>query len=572
MYKLTHKIFAVLSVAVAGLVSAAFATTKQGPDKIGIFDLKAIRSVPLDPEVLAKTKQGDVNIEQVRFTSLPGVRIYAILTYKDNAKGLAGYVKVERFGAIPLMEQGRNGFLGMSVMAPTGNTDPKRMESVGGPKLVPGTFSIADAYTDDPKDSYIYQYTVALLRAMDYLATRPEVNLSITTVAGYSWAGTMVALLHALDDREAAYIVFHGLGPYVDENGLSAGEPSVLGHDNPTKPVFLTRKKYEMYCPAAYAQYGTKPFFLGTALDDYYTKLDAVTETYAKLKCPKQFIYIPNRHHAETSRQEMLSHISWLQYWQFGGEKPPTIGEGSVANVGGKLIYSCQIDSKYPLAHAEAMVAYGNPGDWMGKTWHRFNLAKVGDKYQAEIPVYDPKVPFYVIGQINTAEKHDAGNGPQFVKPADLGITASNSAYPDLLFDPAQKDDLYIRVGEIEWSADGPDGKGSAIVAPGDEGTITFQNIDGALWSGKKVLDIWLKGDGKPGPITAYLSFKSQPYVEIGHGNYTEVELVPKGGTFAAGWHEFVIHLDQVKNLKEVSTMFLDPNKRRLQIGPILVK
>ena len=188
-----------------------------------MFDLKAIRAVPLDPEILSKTKQDGINIEQIRFTSLPGVRIYAILTYKDNAVGIPGYVKVERFGALPLMEQGKNGFFGMSVCAPTGNTDPKRMESLGGPKLVPGTFSINDAYTDDPNDSYIYQYTVALLRAMDYLATRPEVNLSITSVAGYSWAGTMVAILHALDDREAAYIVFHGLGQYVDENGMSGG-------------------------------------------------------------------------------------------------------------------------------------------------------------------------------------------------------------------------------------------------------------------------------------------------------------------------------------------------------------
>jgi len=561
MHKELRKILIIAGVSVACLLGTAFAGTKQTPDKIGIYDLKAIRSVPLDPEILAKTKQGDVNIEQVRFTSLPGVRIYAILTYKDGAKGLAGYVKVERFGAQPLIEQGKNGFLGMSVMAPTGNTDPKRMESVGGPKLVPGTFSISDAYTDDPKDSYIYQYTVALLRAMDYLATRPEVNLSITTVAGYSWAGTMVAMLHALDDREAAYIVFHGLGPYVDANGLSGGEPGPI-----------TRQKYEMYCPTNYAEYGTKPFFLGVALDDYYTKLDAIFRMYQNLKCPKEFVYVPNRHHAETSRQEMLSHIPWLQYWQFGGEKPPTIGEGKVTNVEGKAIYTCPVDCKYPLAHAEALVAYGKPGDWMGKTWHRFNMTRIGDNLETEIPIYDPKVAFYVVGQINTIEKHDAGNGPMYVTPSSLGITAANAAYPDLLFDPAKKDDLYIRTGDIEWSADGPEGKGSASVGPGEEGTITFQNIDGDLWENKKTLNIWLKGDGKPGPITAYLAYHSQYYVEIGHGNYTEIPLVPKGSVFSSGWHEYVIHLDKVKNLKEVSTMFLDPNKRRLQIGPILLK
>lgn len=562
MFKLTHKILAILSVAVLGLSTIAHAGQYQGPDKIGIFDLKAIHAVPLDPEILAKTKVGDVNIEQVRFTSVPGVRIYAILTYKDNAKGLAGYVKVERFGCVPLLEQGKNGFLGMSVEAPTGNTDPKRMESVGGPKLVPGTFSIADAYTDDPKDSYIYQYTVALLRAMDYLATRPEVNLSDTVVAGYSWAGTMVALLHAIDDREAGFILFHGLGQYVDENGKSGGDPAPI-----------SRKKYEMYCPTAYAQYGTKPFFLGTALDDYYTKLDAIMETYKALKCPKEFVYVPNRHHHETSRQEMLSHIPWLQYWQFGSEKPPTIGEGTVTNVGGKAIYSCQIDSKFPLAHAEVLVSYGKPGDWMGKTWHRLNLAKQADgSYQVEIPIYDPAVPFYAIGQINTEKAHDAGNGPLFITPSTLGITAANSTYPSVLFDPAEKDDLYIRTGDIEWSSDGPEGKGSAIVGAGEEGTITFQNVDAQFWQNRKFLDIWLKGDGQPGPVTVFLAFRSDYFLEAARGNYTKVTLVPASGKFTPGWAEYVVPLNKVQYLGNVSQIFIDPGKRRLQIGPIFLK
>ena len=118
----------------------------------------------------------------------------------------------------------------------------------------------------------------------------------------------------------------------------------------------------------------------------------------------------------------------------------------------------------------------------------------------------------------------------------------------------------------------GRSGKGSAIVWPGEEGTITFQNVDGDLWKDKKVLDIWLKGDGQPGPITAYLAFQSQYYVEIGKGNYTEVDLVPKGQVFTPGWHEYAINLDHVKNRNAVSQIFLDPNKRRLQIGPIYVK
>ncbi len=403
------------------------ATKRKSPERIGIFDLKAIRSVPLNPEILAKTRQGDVVIEQVRFTSLPGVRIYAILTYREGARGLGGITRVERFGAKPLVQEAQNNFFGMMVEPPTGNMDPKRMESVGGPKLVPGQFSINDSYTDDPNDSYIYQYTVALLRAMDYLATRPEVNLSDTVVVGYSWAGTMVSLLHALDDRPVAFFVFHGLGEYVDENGNSGGEPASI-----------SRAKYEMYCPAAYAGYGSKPIYIGTALDDYYTKLDAIMETYQHLKGPKAFAFIPNRHHAETSRQELMSNTGWIQYWQYGTEKPPTIGEGVVNVVDGKLVYSASVDSKYPLTHAEVLVSFGKPGNWMGRTWHRYKLVQQGDTYRGEIPVFDPGVPFYVIGQIQTRDGSACNaNGPQFIQPyGPRNPFADHRVHPEVLFQP----------------------------------------------------------------------------------------------------------------------------------------
>jgi len=551
--------FCALALAAVALVSAS-ATPKQGPDSIGIFDLKAIRSVPLDVEVLSKTKQGDVNIEEIRFTSLPGVRIYAILTYKDNAKAAPGYFVVERFRVKPLVAEAANGFFGIAVAPPTGNTDPAKKDSVGGPKYHQ-PFSINEQFTEDKNQSYIYHYTVALLRMVDYLSTRPEVNLSNTVITGYSWAGTMVGLLHALDDRLCAYFIFHGIGYHTDPDGTSGGQPTLL-----------SRHLYEMYCPAAYAQYGTKPIYVGTALDDYYTKLDAIMEMYSQLKCEKRFALVPNRHHEETSRKELQKYTSWQAHWQFGSEVPATIGEGAIKVDDGKLTYVCSVSSSVPLLHADALVTYGKPGDWMGRTWHRFPLVKQGDNYVANIPIYNPAVPLYVAGQIDTDKFGTVANGPQYVEPSVLGIATSNASYPTILFDPSQKDDLYIRTGEIQWSEDGPDGRGSAIVSPGHEGTITFQNIDGALWSGKKVFDIWLKGDGQPGPIRAYFASHPNYYVEIGKENTTEIDLVPTGATFADGWKEYAVPLAKIKNVSQVCTMFLDPNKRALQIGSILVK
>ena len=558
--------------AILACLAAVFegAAAHQAPNVIGIFDLKAIRSVPLDPEVLSKTKQGDVTIEQVRYTSLPGVRILATLTYKDGAKAAPGYAFVELFPVKPLVAEADAGFCGFVVAPPTGNKDPKKMESVGGP-VYPAPFNFNAQFLPDKANSYIYQYTVALIRGLDYLATRPEANVNTTVVTSYSWASTMVGLLHALDDRPAAYILFHAPGYYVDDQGHSAGEPLILGGTGANK-LTLTRQEYEMYCPAAYARYGTKPIFVGTALDDSYTRLDAVIEMYRNLKSVKAFAFAPNRHHAETSRKELDSYQWWLSSWLFGGDKPSTVGEGSIKQVDGKLVYSCSVDSKAPLTHADLLLSYGSEGNWLGRTWHRLPLAKQGDSISCEIPVYDPTVPFYAIAQIETQKFGAVANGPQFADPHLLGISKSNAEYPGTLFDPSLKDDLYIRVGAVEWSADGPDPSGSAIVTPGPEGTITFQNVDGAFWSGKKSLSIWLKGDGKPGPIRAYLVRQPNYYLEVERKNYATIDLVPAGSNFAAGWNEYSIPLSKVSNLGQMSSLFFDSQKRKLQIGPIILK
>ena len=526
--------------------------------------------MPLDPEVLSKTKQGDITVEQVRYTSLPGVRVVMTLTYKEGAKGAPGYEFVELFPIPTQIAQADSGFVGIFISPPTGNKDPKKIESVGGP-VYASPFNFNAQFLPDRNNSYIYQYTVAMLRGFDYLATRPEVNLAATTVTGYAWASTMICLLHALDDRPAAYIVFHAPGYYVNEQGLSAGKPFVL-YNNGATPVMLTRKLYEMYCPAAYAQYGTKPIYIGSALDDAYTKLDAIIEMTGRLKAPKVLAFAPNRHLAATSRNEFNGFTAWMSSWVFSGEKPSTIGEGTVKASNGKVTYQCAVDSKVPLTHAELLVSYGKPGNWLGRTWHRITLTQTGSDCTGEIPVYDPHVPFYAIAQVETAKFGAVANRPQFVDPLLQGVTASNAAYPSTLFDPSAKDDLYFRVGSAEWSPEGPDGKGSAIVTPGAGNVITFQNVDAMLWAGKKSLSIWLKGDGLSGPIRAYLVHGPNYYFEPERKNFATVDLVSAGAKFASGWNEYSIPLSKIPNLAEVSNLVFDTQKRKLQIGPIILK
>lgn len=566
--------------AMAALCGAAFAqapapptaTVSAGPqvgtpgiknEKIGLYDLAAIHAIPLNAETISKTEDDGVVFEKVRFSSIDGIRVFAILSYAKGATKAPGIVSVNRFRAIPHRKEATQGYFVISVAPPDGNLDENKDDSLGGPRYQQ-PFSMDDQYVDNPKQSYIYQHTVALIRALDFVDTRPEVDMARTVVSGYSWPGLMVATLHGLDDRPAAYITWHGLGYYTDPSGKSGDANSLI-----------TRKQYEMYGAGMYAPLGKKPLYAAVALDDYFTKLDSVMEVYNHLTCEKAFSYAPNRHHHNTSRTEFtLDTPTWQSYWQgmFDTPKPPSIGEGKVTVQDGKLIYTATVDSKIPLAWSEVLVSYGAPGSWMSRTWHSIPLIKTGDAYQAEIPVYDPEMPLYAIGQIDTDKDHATGNGPQLIDPKALGLTASNATYGNVLFDPSLKSDLYLRTGAPTWSDDSSDGKGSAIIALNDGSTVVFQNIEPKLWKGASELHLWLKGDGKPGDFTAYMSYDGNYYLDKDVKNYTAFPLVATGETMANGWKEYTIPLQAVANLDRVGSLFLEPGEHTLQLGTIYLK
>lgn len=558
--------FVTAVVGILCLLSSVLAETPGTKrDKIGIYDLNEIHSIPLNPEVVSKTEDGDLVYERVRFSSVDNIRVFALLSYRKGASKLPGLLIVDRFKAVPKKIEASNGYFTVSVAPPDGNLDPQKDDSVGGPKLR-SPFSIDNQFLDDPHKSYIYQHTVALIRALDYLETRPEVDLTETVVTGFSWPGLMVATLHGLDDRPCAYVLFHGLGYYADKDGLSGGQPALF-----------SAKANEMYGAATYAPLGTKPIFIGVALDDFFTKLDTIINVYNGLKCEKAFAYAPNRSHDITSRDEFNGQYPWQTYWQFGNKKPSSIGEGTVKVDGGKAIYSCTIDETQPLKWTEVMISYGPPGNWTARTWHTFPLVKNGTTYQAEIPIYDPKQPFYAVAQLadSSGEKGSTvGNGIQQFDPSALGISSPTATYPSVLFDPSLKSDLYLATGTPTWAPDdSQDGKGSAIIKKSVKfDNVMFQNIEPNAWKDAKELHLKLKGDGKPGPFTLYFTYDGNYFLDKDIKNYTAIEVVKEGQSMPNGWFDFAVDLSKLTNLDRVSLMFIESGTHTLQLGTVYWK
>ncbi|AIE85137.1 hypothetical protein [Fimbriimonas ginsengisoli] len=527
---------------------------------IKIFDLQKIHSVPLDAQVMKRTEANGVVTEEIRYTAMPGIRAFAYMSYPAGAKNLATNVQVLNSRAESRRGEAEVGFVGFCAAAPSGNTDPNKQDTVGGAKPT-------ETFMADPQKDWIYQHVVIQLRALDYLATRPEVDMKRVVVSGFSWSGFVVALMHALDNRPACYVTWNSTGYYADEKGFSG----IRGADDKS---LITREQYLNYCPSAYAQWGTQPIFVSNALTDYFATLDGAIIMFKNLKSPKRFVWAPNRYHADTARHEYMSSGPYMWQWQGNGPKTPTVNQGAFEVKDGKLLYKYYIEGSENPTRAEVMYSYGNPGHWIGRTWHRIPAVldpKQG--YVAEIPVYDPDVPVYVLGQIETKSFKASGNCPDLYIPKAGGITAPNATYPTMLMDFEDRDDLYFGRGIPEFVGKAAQGQYCASVEPFEDGTVHLLNIEPFLWKDAKELHFFLKGDGKPGPLTLYLVRNSQYALnKDDKSSYSAISIVGPTETFAEGWHEYAIPLDKVRDLKRVDSLWFDCPGRNLVIDGVQLK
>jgi hypothetical protein len=519
--------------------------------KIGIFDLKVIRAVPLDAEVISKVEEKDIVIEKIRFTSRPGVRTFMIMTYPKGLTSRPVNINIRNYGVTALRLEAKNTFVGLSVCPPSGNTDATKELTLGGPPF-------NQFYTDNPEQSWYYHYVVALTRAIDYLSTRKEADMKNIMVAGFSTSGYVGNLLHAIENRPVCYYTWHSTGHYTAPDGLSGGKPGII-----------TRKQYEMYGPAAYAKYGSSPIYVATAMNDYYAVFDGVVEFYSNLRCPKGLALAPNRGHAETERNELKSQGNWCAYWQFQQTAMPTVNDGVVTVRDGHLIYSFNIDSSEEPTRTEILYSYGQPGDWIGRTWHRLAATKLKKyKYEVIIPVYDPTVPLYVAAQVETPTTGVMANLPQYIEPTKIGITMADTEYPHMLLDFENKCDLYITVGKPAFVTDDPpQGKISAAITLFADNTAQIVNIEPKLWKNAKELHFFLKGDGKPGPIDVYLTN------DRNHWDFPKISLIQPDEIFEEGWKDYMIPLDSIANYQDLNTLvFALPGRQVLNIDAVCWK
>jgi dienelactone hydrolase len=301
--------------------------------------------VPLAPEV---SRLGDVDgLEQFHFTfaAEAGQRVPGILIGPKPGAGSSvqprpaviclhgtGGSKEE---CVPfLRELASHGFLGVAIDGP-----------FHGERTTAGSYdqAILRAYRTGQGHPFLYDTVWEVMRLIDYLGTRPDVDISRIGLIGYSKGGMEAYLAAAVDPRIRVVVSAIGVQSFrwaLDHGGWSARtdsfKPAIKGAARDAGVWFVTasfvRQFYDRVAPGIYSEFdgpSMLPLIAPRALLTINGALDSKTPREGLLECidaakkayqaagasnKAQFVIEENVGHEVTPEAERTA-LEWLERW-----------------------------------------------------------------------------------------------------------------------------------------------------------------------------------------------------------------------------------------------------------------
>jgi dienelactone hydrolase len=352
----------------SALLLAIFAVGQADP----VFDFAAISKPPLEAKVLKRTEKDELITEEIRFFSHTDfekrIEIFALFTYPQGAKKLPAFIWNQgglaqastywtEFGA-------KRGYAVLSIDFPIGG-----YRSTGGYPINSGV-----ELPENPKKAPIYHGAVALLRAVSYLESRPEVDPKRIGMAGSSWGGFYTTLQAGLDPRIKAAASMFGAGSLGLGNAWWDGSGPNAKYDAPFRQRWSGTLDPALRVPASKTAIG---WFTGT--NDSFYWLPSVVETYRLAPTPKHLALLPNWNHAldETMDEQVFR---WLDIHLKGAEPFLAVSPLVVENREIRFL----AEGKRPVKSAEVWVSFGEDA-WASRYWQPLAAKRDGDGWLARL-------------------------------------------------------------------------------------------------------------------------------------------------------------------------------------------
>ena len=440
-------------VAVASLCASA------APDPI--FDVAAITAVPLNPKVLKRSEQEGLVTEEVMFHAeddgAKSVDIFALFVYPKGAVKAPAFVwnqgglnkaspQIPELGA-------RRGYATLCIDFP----QPGYRSTGGYPinrDLVVG---------DDPRQAPIYHGAIALLQAVSYLQTRPEVDPDRIGMAGSSWGGFFTTLMAGIDPRLKVASAMFGTGSLQLGNAWwdDLGKPN---RDAAERERWATTLDPALRLPASRVPIG---WFTGT--NDHFYWMPAMMRTYAQANEPKHLTLYPIWNHGLPPVGDELV-FEWLDVHLKGAPAFPKLSplklESSPAGTTARWTYS----GPRTIVSADLILSYGDDGNWERRCWITLPASCADGVCSASLPAGD--IPYYIGGAVLDAHGFRYStpllrvSAADFAKEAPRQMLDYDGAAQWGGFEEAQMEYLKLNGWRTPFTlVEGKSGHGAAIAA-----------------------------------------------------------------------------------------------------------
>ncbi len=430
-----------------------------------VFDVQAILAPPLEARVLTSREADGIVTEEVTFHSeMDGaqrVDIFAFFSYPKGAQRLPAYVWNQgggsRADADVTIAGARRGYATLCIDLPMPG-----YRSTGGYPIVDGL-----ALPDDPRRAPIAHGAVALLRAVSFLASRPEVDPSRIGMVGSSWGGFFATLQAGLDPRLRAAASLFGSGR------LDLGNPWWDARGRKPAPDAALRERWRTTLdPALRLSKAKVPIAWFSGTNDQFYWMPSLSRTFEEAAAPKHLALLPGWNHALDAALDAEVH-AWLAAQLKGGPALPEVGPLTVTSVaaGHQVRFDARAGPEKPLATAEILVSAGEAGHWASRCWTRVPATLAAGAAQATLPA--SPLPLWISGSViddagfraSTPIATIAASGTRGATPACDGA----AAWGDF---EAAAEDYMVRSGLKlpEWSTDAATGRRSARL----KGTVSY--------------------------------------------------------------------------------------------------
>jgi dienelactone hydrolase len=392
----------------------------RAPAADAVFNVSALISTPLNPRVLKTTEKDGIITEEVMFHSeVDGtnkVEIFALFSYPKGAQRLPAFVWNQSglYQATPYFTEygARKGYAALCIDFPIPG-----YRSTGRYPINSGL-----ALGEDPRQAPIYHGAVALLKAVSFLESRPEVDKDRIGMAGSSWGGFYTTLMAGIDPRLKAAACMFGTGNMQLGNNWWDGGGPKADYNGAFRERWRTTLDPGYRLPKSKAAIA---WFTGS--NDGFYWMPALMASFEAVKGPRHLTLLPNWDHGLTPVLDEQVFV-WFDVHLQGAPGFVELSPLAVRTSKDRRQWAeWSFKGSREIRRADLMLSYGKAGNWVSRYWIVQPVAISGNVCRADWPA--SSLPYYIAGSCSDTQEYRYSTALLYVPPSETGKAAGLPAY-----------------------------------------------------------------------------------------------------------------------------------------------